>query len=124
MDNVAKEAGLFGVAFHSSASRWKVPVLIESSNMVFKMTTGADETVISEELFAQVFLMTKLQPPRRRLQRPDSKHFAISGMASMNVTVAGNISREEMFGAFEPLYWEDQQLKSSPYSYKSKASKT
>lgn len=67
MDNVAEEAGFLGVAPHPSASRWEVSVLIESSNVVFKIDIGADETVISEELFARPFPTTKLQPARRRL---------------------------------------------------------
>lgn len=97
VDNVDEEAGFLGVASHSVVSKWEIPVLLESSNVIFKIDTGADETVIPEELFVRVCPKTKLQPARRRLQGPDGKPLAISGMATLSMTFAGSTSREEVY---------------------------
>lgn len=96
-ENQTEEPGFLGVAYHSSAYRWEVPVLVESSKVVFKIDTGADETVIPAELFARIFPAIKLQPARRRLQGPDGKSLAISGMAAMNMKLAGMNSCEDVY---------------------------
>ncbi|KAL1432308.1 hypothetical protein MTO96_013627 [Rhipicephalus appendiculatus] len=97
VENLTEEPGFLGVASHSSAYRWEVPVTVESSKVIFKIDTGADETVIPAELFTRLFPTITLQPARRRLQGPDGKSLAICGMAAMNMTFAGANSREDVY---------------------------
>lgn len=97
VENRTEEPGFLGVASHSSAYRWEVPVTVESSKVIFKIDTGADETVVPAELFTHLFPTINLQPARRRLQGPDGKSLAICGMAAMNMTFAGVNSRENVY---------------------------
>ncbi|KAH9378813.1 hypothetical protein HPB48_001697 [Haemaphysalis longicornis] len=95
--NIEQEPGFLGLMATTASSRWEVSPLVESQTLVFKIDTGADETVIPERQFRQLFKHVVLTSPDRVLQGPDGKTLRISGLARLHFKLNGRESMEKVY---------------------------
>ena len=60
------------------ATMWNCTIRVDGHEVPFKVDTGAEVTVISEELWTSLHL-SQLKPPTKRLHGPDSKPLKVTG---------------------------------------------
>ncbi|KAH9359773.1 hypothetical protein HPB48_022377 [Haemaphysalis longicornis] len=94
--NIEQEPGFLGLMATTASSKWEVSPLVESQTLVFKIDTGADETVIPERRFPRLCKHVVLNSPDRRLQGPDGKTLRISGLARLHFKLKGRESMENV----------------------------
>lgn len=87
--SVREKSGFLGLAENKNSSKWDVAVIVNSKEVVCKVDTGADETVLPEDLFHTFFKKMHLQPARRPLNGPNGKPLNVAGMVRMKLTLKG-----------------------------------
>lgn len=92
-----EEPGFLGLASHGEPSKWDVPVVVNDTEVLFKVDTGADETVLPEVLFQSLFKEVKLKPARRPLDGPNGKPLIVVGMVQLKMTFKGRESFEDVY---------------------------
>lgn len=95
--NDGQEPGFLGTTSNSQTSKWELMILVENHPVLFKVDTGADETVIPEDLFRSLFKDPTLNPPRRQLQGPDGRRLHVLGVANLNLSFKNYRNEEEVY---------------------------
>ena len=86
-------------------SKWKTNVLIRNHNVMFKIDTGADVTVIPEDIFRR-FKLRRLQSTSKKLCGADQKGLCVMGEIREKLTLGETCVTEDIYvikGLKEPL---------------------
>ncbi|XP_029192721.2 uncharacterized protein LOC114959009 [Acropora millepora] len=86
-------------------SKWKTNVLIRNHNVKFKIDTGADVTVIPEDIFRR-FKLGRLQSTSKKLCGADQKGLCVMGEIREKLTLGETCVTEDIYvikGLKEPL---------------------
>ena len=78
------------------ATTWNCTISVNGQEVPFKVDTGAEMTVISKDLWTSLPL-SKLKPPTKSLQRPDSKPLKVTGNLCATLQYRGHECTQPIF---------------------------
>ena len=78
------------------ATTWNCTISVNGHEVPFKVDTGAEMTVISKDLWTSLPL-SKLKPPTKSLQRPDSKPLKVTGNLCATLQYRGHECTQPTF---------------------------
>ena len=78
------------------ATTWNCTISVNGHEVPFKVDTGAEVTVISEDLWTSLPL-SKLKPPTKRLHGPDSKPLKVTGELCATLQYRGRKCTQPIF---------------------------
>ena len=116
---------MFLGAVHDSeeewVSQWWVPLEVNSVPMKFKIDTGADVSVMPEEMFSQLKEVS-LTPSTRTLHGPGSHTLAVRGKFTASLQYKNRKAEEEIY-VIPGSSWVYRQYRSWSYCPESTMSK-
>ena len=78
------------------ATMWNCTIRVDGHEVPFKVDTGAEVTVTSEELWTSLHL-SQLKPPTKRLHGPDSKPLKVTGELCATLQYRGHQCTQPIF---------------------------
>ncbi|KAM7281966.1 uncharacterized protein ISCGN_002124 [Ixodes scapularis] len=107
VNSLVHEQGFVGAAASPQTAKWDIEIFVDETPVVFRIDTGADETVLPAATFQKVFAKChKLSEPQRRLHGPDGRPLKVMGSAWMKLNCRGQQALEEVYivkGLRKPL---------------------
>ena len=96
VEAVSVEEAFLGTVTSSKDKVWSVNIRLQGKEIVFKMDTGAEVTVISEKEY-RTLERTKLEKPSRVLYRPVRQPLEVLGQFSERLTYGEHSHSEDIF---------------------------
>lgn len=92
-----QELGFLGNAAHGESSKWDIADVVNGKQVLFKVDTGAGETVLPEGFFRSCFKGQQLHPARRPLDGPNGRPLKVTGIVRVQMTFKSRESSEEVY---------------------------